>query len=262
MKPLWIFCVKRRQSAPTVRIAIKKAWFYKNIDDKKSGVVVSIKLRNSDFAAKMQTLFSLVESVTAIAPKPTIDDLKACHLTTIIPLAINLWSRLVKQEKIDIGITALLMPSRWLVISIPGNRVCCVRIGFNKTVSAEVAGWMLPCRRSAMSPVAIDKDDVEKTIDRELDIARETTRARRQIGRHGWKNCTKANSINSIKSQPCLTRNTLLITKWRYVSFKALRKTLRLAPWNDSPWHNHFKIPVFRDFLNKLIDKLCHWRNQ
>jgi elongation factor Ts len=52
-----------------------------------------------------------------------------------------------------------------------------VAVGFNKEVSAEVAK-NIAMQAAAMAPVAIDKDDVDSTtIDRELDIARETTRA-------------------------------------------------------------------------------------
>jgi elongation factor Ts len=52
-----------------------------------------------------------------------------------------------------------------------------VAIGFNKEVSDEVAK-NIAMQAAAMAPVAIDKDDVDQTtINRELDIARETTRA-------------------------------------------------------------------------------------
>jgi len=58
----------------------------------------------------------------------------------------------------------------------PGNRVA-VAVGFNKKVSDEV-GQNIAMQAAAMAPVAIDKEDVDpKILERELEIAREQTRA-------------------------------------------------------------------------------------
>ncbi len=79
-------------------------------------------------------------------------------------------------EKIDIGYYNVVNAEQVVGYVHPGNRLA-VAIGFNKSVSAEVAK-NIAMQAAAMAPVAIDKDDVDKTtIDRELEIARETTRA-------------------------------------------------------------------------------------
>jgi elongation factor Ts len=79
-------------------------------------------------------------------------------------------------EKIDIGFYVSIRAEKVVTYIHPGNRLA-VAIGFGKEVSDEVAK-NIAMQAAAMSPVAIDKDDVDQTIiNRELDIARETTRA-------------------------------------------------------------------------------------
>ncbi len=58
----------------------------------------------------------------------------------------------------------------------PGNKLACI-VGFTKKVSEEV-GKNIAMQIAAMGPVAVDKDDVDtKTLERELEIAREVIRA-------------------------------------------------------------------------------------
>ncbi|MHB8401504.1 MAG: translation elongation factor Ts, partial [Bacteroidia bacterium] len=58
----------------------------------------------------------------------------------------------------------------------PGNKLACV-VGFTKLVSEEVAK-NIAMQVAAMGAVAVDKADVDtKTLERELDIAREQARA-------------------------------------------------------------------------------------
>ncbi len=151
----------------------------KTSDDKKSGVVVSVNCE-TDFVAKNADFIQFAESVTAIAltRKPaTIDDLKALPYNNDITVGDKFMEQVGKiGEKIDIGHYSLINAEQVVGYIHPGNRLA-VAIGFNKSVSEEVAK-NVAMQAAAMSPVAIDKDDVEKSIiDRELDIARETTRA-------------------------------------------------------------------------------------
>jgi len=147
--------------------------------DNTSAVVVSVNCE-TDFVAKNADFIQFAESVAAIAlsKKPgTIDELKALPYNNDITVGDKFMEQVGKiGEKIDIGYYNLINAPRVVGYIHPGNRLA-VAIGFNKNVSDEVAK-NIAMQAAAMAPVAIDKDDVDQTIiNRELDIARETTRA-------------------------------------------------------------------------------------
>ncbi len=147
--------------------------------DNKTGVVISVNCE-TDFVAKNAEFIEFAETVAGVAldKKPaSIDELKALPYNGQISIADKFMEQVGKiGEKIDIGYYNLVNAEQVVGYIHPGNRLA-VAIGFNKQVSAEVAK-NIAMQAAAMAPVAIDKDDVDKTvIDRELDIARETTRA-------------------------------------------------------------------------------------
>jgi elongation factor Ts len=147
--------------------------------DNKTGVVISVNCE-TDFVAKNAEFIEFAETVAGVAldKKPaSIDELKALSYNGQISIADKFMEQVGKiGEKIDIGYYNLVNAEQVVGYIHPGNRLA-VAIGFNKQVSAEVAK-NIAMQAAAMAPVAIDKDDVDKTvIDRELDIARETTRA-------------------------------------------------------------------------------------
>jgi elongation factor Ts len=151
----------------------------KTSSDKKSAVVVSVNCE-TDFVAKNADFIQFAETVTTIAldKKPAnIDALKALPYNNDITVGDKFMEQVGKiGEKIDIGYYNLINAEQVVGYIHPGNRLA-VAIGFNKKVSDEVAK-NVAMQAAAMAPVAIDKDDVDQTtINRELDIARETTRA-------------------------------------------------------------------------------------
>src|SRR6187402_2159975 len=151
----------------------------KTASDNKTAVVVSVNCE-TDFVAKNADFIQFAESVANIAleKKPAdIDALKALPYNGDLTVADKFMEQVGKiGEKIDIGYYNLVNAEQVVGYIHPGNRLA-VAVGFNKPVSAEVAK-NIAMQAAAMAPVAIDKDDVDKTtIERELDIARETTRA-------------------------------------------------------------------------------------
>ncbi len=151
----------------------------KTATDNKTAVVVSVNCE-TDFVAKNAEFIEFAENVAKIAldKKPAdIDALKALPYNNDITVADKFMEQVGKiGEKIDIGYYAIVNAPMVVGYIHPGNRLA-VAIGFNKAVSAEVAK-NIAMQAAAMAPVAIDKDDVDKTIiERELEIARETTRA-------------------------------------------------------------------------------------
>ncbi len=151
----------------------------KTSPDNRSAVVISVNCE-TDFVAKNAEFIQFAESVAAIAltKKPaSIDELKALPYNNDITVGDKFMEQIGKiGEKIDIGYYQTISAEKVVGYIHPGNRLS-VAVGFNKSVSDEVAK-NIAMQAAAMAPVAIDKDDVDATtINRELDIARETTRA-------------------------------------------------------------------------------------
>lgn len=151
----------------------------KTTSDNKTAVVVSVNCE-TDFVAKNAEFIEFAENVAKIAldKKPAdIDALKALPYNGDVTVADKFMEQIGKiGEKIDIGYYSIVTAEQVVGYIHPGNRLA-VAVGFNKGVSAEVAK-NIAMQAAAMAPVAIDKDDVDKTtIERELEIARETTRA-------------------------------------------------------------------------------------
>ena len=151
----------------------------KKSNDQKTAIVVSVNCE-TDFVAKNADFIAFAESVAQIAldkHPSTIDELKALPYNNDITVGDKFMEQVGKiGEKIDIGYYSIITAAQVSSYIHPGNRLA-VALGFSKPVSEEVAK-NIAMQAAAMAPVAIDKDDVDQTtINRELDIARETTRA-------------------------------------------------------------------------------------
>ncbi len=151
----------------------------KTSSDNKTAIVVSVNCE-TDFVAKNADFIAFAENVAQIAidKKPAdVDALKALPFNGDITVGDKFMEQVGKiGEKIDIGYYSIITGEQVVGYIHPGNRLA-VALGFNKTITAEVAK-NIAMQAAAMAPVAIDKDDVDKTvIERELEIARETTRA-------------------------------------------------------------------------------------
>jgi elongation factor Ts len=151
----------------------------KTSPDKKSAVVISVNCE-TDFVAKNADFIQFAESVAniALAKKPSsVEELKALPYNNDVTVGDKFMEQVGKiGEKIDIGYYSLVNAEQVVGYIHPGNRLA-VAVGFSQQVSDEVAK-NIAMQAAAMAPVAIDKDDVDQTtINRELEIARETTRA-------------------------------------------------------------------------------------
>ncbi len=151
----------------------------KTAADNKSAVVISVNCE-TDFVAKNADFITFAETVANIAltkQPDTIEALKALPYNSDITIADKFMEQIGKiGEKIDIGFYSVVKAENVVGYIHPGNRLA-VAVGFNKTVSAEVAK-NIAMQAAAMAPVALDKDDVDQeTINRELEIAKETIRA-------------------------------------------------------------------------------------
>lgn len=151
----------------------------KTTADNKRGVVVSVNCE-TDFVAKNSDFIAFAEQVAKVALEKNpadIDALKALPFDNNITIGDKFMEQVGKiGEKIDIGYYQSGSAEFVSAYIHPGNRLSVI-VGFNKVVSAEVAK-NIAMQAAAMAPVAIDKGDVDqKTLDRELEIAREQIRA-------------------------------------------------------------------------------------
>lgn len=147
--------------------------------DNKKGIVVSINCE-TDFVAKNADFIAFAETVANIALEKlpaTSEDLKALPYNSDLTIGDKFMEQVGKiGEKIDIGYYQLISAEHVVGYIHPGNRLSVV-VGFNKVVTTEVSK-NIAMQAAAMAPVALDKDDVDaKTLERELEIARDTTRA-------------------------------------------------------------------------------------
>ena len=80
-------------------------------------------------------------------------------------------------EKIQLSYYETITAPDVIAYNHPGNKLACI-VGFSKEVKDFDVKKNVAMQVAAMSPVAVDKDDVDtKTLERELDIAREQARA-------------------------------------------------------------------------------------
>ncbi|MBK6522873.1 MAG: elongation factor Ts [Bacteroidia bacterium] len=151
----------------------------KTTADNKRGVVVSVNCE-TDFVAKNSDFIAFADQITKIALEKNpadIDALKALSYDNNITIGDKFMEQVGKiGEKIDVGYYQSGSAEFVTAYIHPGNRLSVI-VGFNKVVPTEVAK-NIAMQAAAMAPVAIDKGDVDqKTLDRELDIAREQIRA-------------------------------------------------------------------------------------
>lgn len=134
----------------------------------------------TDFVAKSADFIKFAEDVLNIAiqnnPSST-DALKALPMegVTVGDKLIDLVGKI--GEKIDITSLEILEAPRVVVYIHPGNKVVSM-VGLSSANNTEEAGKNVAMQIAAMSPVAVDKDDVDqKTLEREIEIGKEQARA-------------------------------------------------------------------------------------
>ena len=152
----------------------------KTTDDKKFGCIVAINCE-TDFVAKNQDFIDFVSSVVDLAlensPK-TIDELKAIGLNgrSVEETIMDQIGKI--GEKIELSSYEIINAAKVYAYNHQGNKLATL-LGMNKDDVEKVdqIGHELAMQVAAMSPVAVDKDDVEQNIiDKEIEIGKELAR--------------------------------------------------------------------------------------
>jgi elongation factor Ts len=148
--------------------------------DAKKGVVVMVNCE-TDFVAKNQEFVDFASALVDIAIAKNIntaDELKAAAYNSDITVADKIMEMVGKiGEKIDIGAFEVVSAEKVTPYIHHGNRLATL-VGFTKSFTDEQVGKNVAMQVAAMNPIAVDKNSVDAaTLERELEIAREQTRA-------------------------------------------------------------------------------------
>ncbi len=148
--------------------------------DGKSGIVVEVNCE-TDFVAKNADFVAFAEKIAEVALANTPTSLEALKALTVDGKVIA--EALIEQtgvigEKIDVSKYETVSGEK-VIAYIHGNYRLGVLVGLSADAAgADEAGKDVAMQIAAMNPVAIDKDGVDsKTIERELEIAKEQIRA-------------------------------------------------------------------------------------
>lgn len=133
----------------------------------------------TDFVAKNEAFVNFATSIADVAINNTPADAEALGALSLDGRSVseNITDQVGKiGEKIEVSGYGVIKGESAFAYNHPGNQVATI-VAFNKIVDEEV-GKSIAMQIAAMAPVAIDKEGVsQEMLDRELEIARETTRA-------------------------------------------------------------------------------------
>jgi elongation factor Ts len=143
------------------------------------GYLVAISCE-TDFVAKNQDFVNFAQGIldVAIANNPAdTEALKALPFdgATVNDKVFDMVGKI--GEKIELSRYEMIEAPKVIAYNHPGNRLASM-VGLSSASAPESAGKDVAMQIAAMSPVAIDKADVDSaTIERELEIAKEQIRA-------------------------------------------------------------------------------------
>lgn len=142
-----------------------------------AGAIISLNCE-TDFVAKNDAFIQYGSELLQLALTNKITDAEALLDVRYNDVTVkdSLFDQIGKiGEKIEVSRVEYVENASVIVYNHPGNRLTSM-IAFNVSIDPEV-GKDIAMQAAAMSPVAIDKDDVSKEmLEREMDIAREQAR--------------------------------------------------------------------------------------
>ncbi len=148
--------------------------------DGKKGIIVEVNCE-TDFVAKNADFVAFAQSIAdkAVATSPTtIEELVSLEMdgAIISDLIIDQTGKI--GEKIGVSKFEIIEADK-VVAYIHGNYRLAVLVGFNQDgAGLDEAGRDVAMQIAAMSPVGVDKEDVDsRIIEKELEIAKEQIRA-------------------------------------------------------------------------------------
>lgn len=143
------------------------------------GYLVAISCE-TDFVAKNQDFVNFAQGILDVAMANNPADAEALKALPFDGATVNdkVFDMVGKiGEKIELSRYEMIEAPKVIAYNHPGNRLASM-VGLSSATAPESAGKDVAMQIAAMSPVAIDKGDVDSaTIERELEIAKEQIRA-------------------------------------------------------------------------------------
>lgn len=147
--------------------------------DASKGYLVSLSCE-TDFVAKSADFVKFADDLVNVAVSSnasSIDDLKSQKMGDLT-VGDRLFDIIGKiGEKIDITAYEVIEAPKVVIYIHPGNRVVSM-VGMSSATAVTDVAKDVAMQIAAMSPVAVDKDDVDsRTLEREIEIGKEQARA-------------------------------------------------------------------------------------
>jgi elongation factor Ts len=143
------------------------------------GYLVAISCE-TDFVAKNQDFVNFAQGILDVAMANNPADAEALKALPFDGATVNdkVFDMVGKiGEKIELSRYEMIEAPKVIAYNHPGNRLASM-VGLSSATAPESSGKDVAMQIAAMSPVAIDKGDVDSaTIERELEIAKEQIRA-------------------------------------------------------------------------------------
>ncbi len=144
-------------------------------EDHKKGVLVALNCE-TDFVAKNDDFRNFVQSIVdvAIANGPsTVEELKGLKYNENLTVDEKITEQIgVIGEKLDLSSYSLINAESVVAYNHPGNQIASI-VALNKESDPEL-GRQVAMQVAAMSPIAVDKDDVDQdTVNREIEVGKE-----------------------------------------------------------------------------------------
>jgi len=150
----------------------------KTSGDRTKGFMIVLNCE-TDFVAKNDNFVKFAESILDLSLENQPANLDELKSLTLGGKTVN--DAVTEQigiigEKLDLSFYDMIDSTQVTAYIHPGNKLASM-IGLNKIVSDEQVGKDVAMQVAAMSPVAIDKDDISQEVqDREIEIGKEQAR--------------------------------------------------------------------------------------
>lgn len=163
---------KRGENEAKEGLAVAKTY-----NDSKTGVILALNCE-TDFVAKNESYYQLVDSFVDLAAKTRPADLEA-FLNSKYDDAMTVAEKITEQigvigEKLEISNMSIVDGEAVVAYNHPGNQIATLVVLSKSGDAAIEAGKQVAMQVAAMAPIALNKEGVDQdTIRREIEIGKE-----------------------------------------------------------------------------------------
>ena len=148
--------------------------------DGKKGVLIVVNCE-TDFVAKNEDFTNFANTIANVALKKQPKSIEELKTLSYSGNGVTIGDKVMEYtgkigEKIDVSKYEIVDAAKVVAYNHPGNKLATI-VGFNKENTKEEVGKDVAMQIAAMSPVAVDRGDVDaKLLEKEIEIAKELIR--------------------------------------------------------------------------------------